>query len=109
MTSTTSKQQSFEIEGMTCAACVRRVEKRVSSIEGVEQVAVNLATERMQVSFDPATINEDGIATTVEKAGYGVRFRDVDEVILGIGGLTCAACVRRVERHLEKVAGVCFF
>ena len=106
MTSTTSKQQSFEIEGMTCAACVRRVEKRVSSIEGVEQVAVNLATERMQVSFDPATINEDGIATTVEKAGYGVRFRDVDEVILGIGGLTCAACVRRVERRLEKVVGV---
>ena len=53
MATDTRKEQSFDIEGMTCAACVRRVERRVSGIEGVESVAVNLATERMEVCFDP--------------------------------------------------------
>ena len=102
----TRKEQSFDIEGMTCAACVRRVERRVSGIEGVESVAVNLATERMEVCFDPEAIDEGGIAATVAKAGFGARLRSLHEVMLGVGGMTCAACVRRVERCLVKVAGV---
>ncbi len=100
------KKQSFDIEGMTCAACVRRVERCVSSIEGVESVAVNLATERMEVCFDPEAIGEEGITTTVAKAGFAARLRSLHEVILGVGGMTCAACVRRVERRLVKVEGV---
>ena len=59
------KEQSFDIEGMSCAACVRRVEKRVSGLEGVDEVAVNLATERMEVRFDPAQVDEEGIEATV--------------------------------------------
>ena len=100
------KDQSFDIEGMTCAACVRRVERRVSGIEGVETVAVNLATERMQVCFDPEAVGEDAIAATVAKAGFAAKLRSAQEVVLGVEGMTCAACVRRVERRLEKVAGV---
>jgi len=69
------RQQSFDIEGMTCAACVRRVERRVARVEGVADVAVNLATERMDVRFDPDAIDETGIAATVEKAGFGARLR----------------------------------
>ena len=106
MATDTRKEQSFDIEGMTCAACVRRVERRVSGIEGVESVAVNLATERMEVCFDPEAIDEGGIAATVVKAGFAARLRSLHEVMLGVGGMTCAACVRRVERCLVKVAGV---
>ena len=69
------RQQSFDIEGMTCAACVRRVERRVARVEGVADVAVNLATERMDVCFDPDAIDEVGIAATVEKAGFGAQLR----------------------------------
>ena len=67
------REQSFDIEGMTCAACVRRVERCVGRVEGVADVAVNLATERMKVRFDADVIDEAGIAATVEKAGFGAR------------------------------------
>ena len=106
MTTEIYKEQSFDVEGMTCAACVRRVEKRVSGIEGVEAVAVNLATERMEGRFDPEQVDEAGIAEVVDRAGYGAQLRAAEEVVLSIGGMTCAACSRRVERRLQKVAGV---
>jgi copper chaperone CopZ len=41
--------QSFPIEGMTCASCVRRVEKAIAAVPGVESASVNLATERADV------------------------------------------------------------
>ena len=69
------RQQSFDIEGMTCAACVRRVERRVARVEGVADVAVNLAIERMDVRFDPDAIDETGITAAVEKVGFGARLR----------------------------------
>ncbi len=38
---------SLPVEGMTCASCVARVEKSIAKIEGVTDVAVNLATEKV--------------------------------------------------------------
>ena len=67
---TMQREQSFDIEGMTCAACVRRVERRVAKVEGVADVVVNLATERMEVCFDSDTIDEVSIAAAVEQAGF---------------------------------------
>ena len=43
--------QSFPVEGMTCASCVRRVEKAIAAVPGVESASVNLATERAAVSW----------------------------------------------------------
>ncbi len=94
---------SLSIEGMTCAACVRRVEKALAKVPGVENVSVNLAMERAAVRFDPAVASPQLLAETVEKAGYGAREETVD---LGIEGMTCAACVTRIEKALRKVEGV---
>ena len=107
----THTERDFEIEGMTCAACVRRVERSIGKLEGVEQVQVNLATERMNVRFDLGILDEDGIVQAAEKAGYGARVREngsdrQQTVALNIGGMTCAACVRRVERRLQRLEGV---
>ena len=60
---------TFDIGGMTCASCVRRVEKSLGKVEGVEQANVNLATERATVVADPATAVDDLVAA-VTKAGY---------------------------------------
>ena len=64
---------SFPVTGMTCASCVNRVEKAISKVAGVERAAVNLATERATVSYDPAATNVSEIAHAVERAGYGVE------------------------------------
>ncbi len=47
------EQTSISVGGMSCAACVVRVERALGELEGVDQAAVNFATEKAQVRFDP--------------------------------------------------------
>lgn len=61
------------IEGMTCASCVRRVEKSLAKLPGVESALVNLATEKATVRFNPAQVKAAELTAAVKKAGYGVR------------------------------------
>ena len=92
----------LDIEGMTCASCVRHVEKALKKVEGVDNAVVNLATEKADVtSKNKIGINE--LVQAVEKAGYEVGYQPVD---LDIEGMSCASCVRRVEKALLSVDGV---
>ena len=58
------------IEGMTCASCVRRVERALTRVPGVEAAAVNLATEQARVRVRPGAAGFDALAAAVRKAGY---------------------------------------
>ena len=60
--------KKYSITGMSCAACSAKVEKAVSSLEGVESCAVNLLTNSMGVEGD---VTDAEIIHAVEKAGYG--------------------------------------
>lgn len=95
-------RQSFPIEGMTCASCVRRVEKAIAAVPGVTAASVNLATESADVSFD-AEINSDGVIAAIRNAGYDVPVATIE---VEIEGMTCASCVRRVEKAISAVPGV---
>jgi P-type Cu+ transporter len=61
---------SFPIEGMTCASCVSRVEKKLMSLEGVHHVEVNLATEQVSVDYTPAIVDFEIFRQALEQAGY---------------------------------------
>ncbi|MDJ1160049.1 heavy metal translocating P-type ATPase [Chelatococcus sp. SYSU_G07232] len=93
---------SLRIEGMTCASCVGRVEKSLKAVPGVSAAAVNLATERAEVTFAGAP-DASLLVAAVEKAGYEVAS---DTIELAIEGMTCASCVSRVEKALKAVPGV---
>ena len=54
------------IGGMTCASCVRRVERALGKVAGVESAAVNLATERATVKYDPAQVDLPKLRAAVE-------------------------------------------
>ncbi|MCF8076985.1 MAG: heavy metal translocating P-type ATPase [Desulfotignum sp.] len=69
--------RQFKIDGMTCAACVRRVENAIKDVSGVSSAAVNLATEKAQVAYEPGETKEAAIIHAVEAAGYGLA--PVDE------------------------------
>ena len=60
---------SLEIDGMTCASCAARIEKRLNRLDGVE-ATVNYATEVASVSFDPSLVAFDDLVQAVEVAGY---------------------------------------
>jgi len=66
------KNITVAIGGMTCAACVQRVEKAIKKLDGVETVSVNLATEKAAIRYDPQKIRMSSIRETIEKAGYKV-------------------------------------
>ncbi|MFE6508174.1 heavy metal translocating P-type ATPase [Nocardioides sp. NPDC057767] len=74
-TAATPTEQQLEIEGMTCASCVRRVTKAISRVEGVEDANVNLATETALVHFDPTRTDLAEISAAIEKAGYQAVLR----------------------------------
>ena len=102
---------TFHIRGMSCAACVRRVEKGLTALEGVGSASVNLATEKATVEFDPQITGPDAVSKRIEQLGY--KASPVETVgmqagtlAISVGGMNCAACVRRVELALKKVPGV---
>lgn len=100
-------EKNFKIEGMTCAACVRAVERAIGKLEGIEEVNVNLATEKMIVKYDEEKASEEQIAKTVNKAGYkAIADEDLKEVAIPIEGMTCAACVRAADRAINKLEGI---
>ncbi len=96
-------ETSLSVGGMTCAACVGRVERALAGVAGVESAAVNLVTERATVRYDPARVTPAALAEAVERTGYDVR---TEEATLAIAGMTCASCSGRVERALLAVPGV---
>lgn len=97
------KTITLDVSGMTCAACVGRVERGLKKVEGVQDASVNLATERASVTFDPAVTSAAALVRQVVDTGYDAP---TAETSFPVGGMTCAACVGRVERALGKQEGV---
>ena len=60
------------IDGMTCASCAARVEKRLNKLEGVA-ATVNFATQEAAVSYDSGQVSVDELIAAVEAAGYRAR------------------------------------
>jgi Cu+-exporting ATPase len=114
------RDATFGITGMTCASCSAVVEKVVGKLSGVATANVNLAMERLSVSYDPAVLDEAGIIEAVKRAGYGALPLESGEaaaattssasaqatVTLGILGMTCASCSAVIEKTLNRLAGV---
>ena len=72
------EQVNLDLEGMTCASCAARIEKRLNRMPGV-QATVNFATETASVTIDPAAASAADLIASVEAAGYGARVREADQ------------------------------
>ncbi|MHB9102906.1 MAG: heavy metal translocating P-type ATPase, partial [Sulfuricella sp.] len=90
------------IVGMTCAACSARLEKNLNKLPGVK-AAVNLASEKALIEFDPALASPAELVQAIQKTGFSVPDQ---ELVLVLEGMTCAACAARVEKVLNKIDGV---
>lgn len=94
---------NFTVDGMTCAACVSRVERALSKVDGVQNVSVNLTTERATVTYDTKATNVAALLKVSSDAGYPARTTVLE---INVEGMTCAACVSRVQNRLQKQDGV---
>src|SRR5699024_7167060 len=93
---------SLHIQGMTCAACSSRIERELSKMDHVE-ASVNLATETARVTYDADEVSPVELVHKVKTVGYA----DVeDREEFSLYGMTCAACSNRIEKLVNKQAGV---
>ena len=91
------------ITGMTCTTCAATIEKGLAETPGVEQANVSFASEKAAIEYDPAKVDLAKIKHTISQLGYGVATK---KSVFPVGGMTCAACVSRVEEALSSVPGV---
>lgn len=101
------KTQQMKIGGMSCSACAKAVERAVKKIEGVSDASVNYATEKLQITYDLEKASEGAVKEAIQKAGYEV-IEEVQgkEIMMPIGGMSCSACAKAVERAAGKLPGV---
>ncbi|WP_116305821.1 heavy metal translocating P-type ATPase [Nitratidesulfovibrio sp. HK-II] len=102
------------VRGMTCAVCAGRIERMVGQMDGVSRISVNLATETMDVAWNPAALHLDDIAERVKDLGFEAVLpdpasaADPDDGVLryAVRGMHCAACSARIERAVGQMEGV---
>ncbi len=91
------------VKGMSCAACVAHVTRALQQVPGVREAQVNLATEQARVRVTSREVPLAQLKQAVEEAGYQIP---VDTTTLSVEGMSCASCVRHVERALKRLPGV---
>jgi Cu+-exporting ATPase len=114
------KLAQFAIEGMTCASCAMRIEKGLKKVPGVQDAAVNLATEQATVRYDPTQTDIEKMVQKVDAVGYKATplvapappavhkepAESESSTIFDIEGMTCASCAMRIEKGLKKLPGI---
>lgn len=97
----------FNIKGMTCASCAKAVERASRKTEGVNEANLNFATEKLFVKYDENITSVDKIINSIEKAGYSAEEeKELKEISIGVGGMTCSSCAKAIERATKKLEGV---
>src|SRR4030043_72497 len=91
------------ITGMSCASWSLKIEKGLVNVEGVSKATVNFAAEKATVIFHPDQTDLSHLIGKVKDLGYGAKS---EKVVLPIQGMTCASCVKKVEKALNSVKGV---
>lgn len=99
-----SEAVTLDIDGMTCASCVRRVEKALARVDGVELAAVNLATEQATVEFDPARANVEQLITAVDRAGYSAHEPVAEVMVPDPSSATTAPSAAEQEDERRRAA-----
>ena len=75
MSAAAPEKVRLDLEGMTCASCAARIERKLNKLDGVE-ATVNYASDQAAVTFDPGLVTVDDLVATVEAAGYHAFLED---------------------------------
>ncbi|MGB7968075.1 MAG: heavy metal translocating P-type ATPase [Methanobacterium sp.] len=94
---------NIKISGMSCASCALNIEKSLQNLDGVDKAHVNLGTEEAIIEYDPAKLKLPKLEEAVQDAGYEVIN---DQVVIKVGDMSCAMCVKAIEDVLTQIDGV---
>ncbi len=107
---------TLKIMGMNCASCAAKIEKSLAKSKGVKKAAINFATEKAFVEFDPAATSRERLEEVIVDAGYKVVKEgnegneknkwETRTLQLKIIGMDNPHCVSTVTGALERIKGV---
>uniref|UniRef100_A0A8C2BMM9 Copper-transporting ATPase 2 n=1 Tax=Cyprinus carpio TaxID=7962 RepID=A0A8C2BMM9_CYPCA len=107
----------IRVQGMTCQSCVRSIEERIGSLEGVVGVQVSLSDKEASLRFNPVMVTPEVLRRHIEDMGFDASLlalqsqlhpsvADCSEVTLGVEGMHCGSCVKNITETLSGVVGV---
>lgn len=105
-------ERRYKIKGMGCQSCVRKIESGVGGMADVRGANVNLITEILTVDASAKEVPTEAILKVVEDLGFSgeeiisEESGSIEKTELGIKGMSCQSCVRKVETNLQKEEGV---
>ncbi|MBN2839286.1 MAG: heavy-metal-associated domain-containing protein, partial [Fusobacteriaceae bacterium] len=95
----------IKIKGITCQACVSRIEKKLLKNEYISNASINFLTNELTVEYEEMNINNSEIIELIKSIGYDIEV-PYSNVILDIEGMTCQACSLRIEKKISKLEGI---
>lgn len=98
----TQRTTTIQINGMSCASCVGRIEKAIAAIPSVLSATVNLANESVRITHD-GSLQSAVLSQVLQEIGHPAM---VEAVTLEITGMNCASCVGRIDKALAARPGV---
>ena len=102
-----SEKATLDIAGMHCASCALNVENSLKKVEGVSRAAVNFATEKAYVEYDPSALSVHDLERVVEHAGYSVvkqkAVRDDGDVSLKETAIDSEKAARKRDIDVLKI------
>jgi len=100
------KEITIPVAGMTCAACVNKVETALRRLSGVEGATVSLAAGKAGVVFDPNACSLPAMERAIHDIGYEVPWSRVKLLVLGMMGSHCEENITKAVSALPGVASV---
>jgi len=97
------KKVDLKISGMSCATCASTIKKSLLNLDHVSKAEVNFGNEFASVEYDPTKVKLNDLEKAITDSGYQVVN---NKVVLKIGGMTCAMCVKTIEEALKKLDGI---
>jgi P-type Cu+ transporter len=102
------KEATIPVAGMTCAACVRKVEKALHGVPGVESATVNLAAGKAGVTYDASVCDVPAMCDRIEQIGYEIPAARIDLLVLGMMPGHCEHVIGPALKALPGVRDVQF-
>ena len=101
------QKKTLAVKGMTCASCAARIEKVLSTQDGIQSASVNLAAETLEVEWDEATLSLEDISERVSGLGFELELPSSEVTLaLELTGMTCASCSARIEKVVSGLDGI---
>lgn len=97
--------KQLSVRGITCSSCVNAIERAVMKLPGIVGASLNPASERLDIVYYGNQTS--AIAQVIEDAGYEANeINPLREIVIPIGGMTCASCAATVEKAISSLEGV---